>query len=180
MSTCPPERTLRLLGTQAIGEETYLAIEQHVEACSECKATLERLAHRRREPRGDLPDQEQFPRIPGFEIQCELGRGAMGVVYRAIKPGLDRPVALKVLPSAMNVDANTGPRRRWLREARAISSVHHPNILPLYDFGEADRWFFLVLEYIPGGTLKRRLTEPLAARGGRAGGDDRLGGQLRS
>jgi serine/threonine protein kinase len=61
-------------------------------------------------------------------------------------------------------DAGADPRRHWLREARAVSNVRHPNVVPLYDYGEADGWFFLVLEYVPGGTLKQRLTEPLPPR----------------
>jgi eukaryotic-like serine/threonine-protein kinase len=164
MSSCPGEGTLLLLGTDALGDGTYSAIEEHVEGCAQCKAVLERLAHRRRNPTVVLPDLERSPRIDGFEIKSELGRGAMGVVYLAIEPGLDRLVALKVLPGALAPDASTGPRRRWLREARAVSSVPHPNVVPLYDFGEADGCFFLVLEYVPGGTLKKRLTEPLPPR----------------
>jgi len=164
MSSCPEEGTLRLLGTEALGEGSYAAIEQHVEDCPECKAVLERLAHRRRDPTVVLPGLERWPRIPGFEIQSELGRGAMGVVYLAIETGLDRLVALKVLPGALGPDTSTGPRRRWLREARAVSSVRHPNVVPLYDYGEVDEWFFLVLEYVPGGTLKQRLAEPLPPR----------------
>ena len=50
MSSCPGEAALRLLGTDTLGEGTYTAIEQHVEGCPECKAVLERLAHRRRDP----------------------------------------------------------------------------------------------------------------------------------
>jgi serine/threonine protein kinase len=164
MPSCPGEGALRFLGTDALGDGTYAAIEQHVEGCQKCQALLERLAHRRPDLMVDLPDPERWPRIPGFEIQSELGRGAMGVVYLAIETGLDRLVALKILPGAQGPDATTGPRRRWLREARAISSVRHPNVVPLHDYGEADGWFFLVLEFIPGGTLKQRLAEPLPAR----------------
>jgi eukaryotic-like serine/threonine-protein kinase len=87
----------------------------------------------------------------------------MGVVYLAIETGLNRLVALKVLRGALGPDGGAGPRRRWLREARAVSSVRHPNVVPLYRFGEADGWFFLVLEYVSGGTLKQRLAEPLTA-----------------
>jgi hypothetical protein len=105
-----------------------------------------------------------LPRIPGFEIQSELGRGAMGAVYLATETRLNRRVALKILPGAQGPDAGAGPRRRWLREARAVSSVRHPNVVPLYDYGEADGWFFLVLEYVGGGTLKQRLAEPLTPR----------------
>jgi eukaryotic-like serine/threonine-protein kinase len=164
MSSCPGEETLRLLGADVLGDETYAAIEQHVEACPQCKAVLERLADRHPDPTVILPGPERLPRITGFEIRSELDRGGMGVVYLATEKGLDRLVALKILPAAVGPDASTGPRRRWLREARAVSSVRHPNVVPLYDFGEADGWFFLVLEYIPGGTLKKRLTEPLPPR----------------
>jgi serine/threonine protein kinase len=164
MSSCPGEGTLRFLGTDALGDAAYAAIEQHVEGCPACKAVLERLAHRRPDSTAVLPDPERWPRIPGFEIQSVLGRSAMSVVYLAIETGLDRRVALKILPGALGPDASTGPRSRWLREARAISSARHPNVVPLYDYGEADGWFFLVLEYIPGGTLKQRLAEPLAPR----------------
>jgi eukaryotic-like serine/threonine-protein kinase len=164
MSSCPGDGALRMLGTDAIGDATYAAIEHHVEGCPDCKSDLERLAHRHLAPAVVSADPERLPCIPGFEIQSELGRGAMGVVYLAIETGLDRLVALKVLPGSMGADGGAGPRRRWLREARAISSVRHPNVVPLYDFGEADGSFFLVLEFVPGGTLKQRLTEPLPPR----------------
>jgi hypothetical protein len=120
MSSCPGEGTLRFLGTDALGDATCSAIEQHVEGCPECQATLERLARRRPEPASASawPGREGLPRIPGFEIQSELGRGAMGVVYLAIETGLDRLVALKILPGAQGPD--TGSRRRWLREARGV------------------------------------------------------------
>ena len=164
MSSCPGESTLPSIGTDALGDSTYAAIEEHVEGCPECKSVLESLAHRCTDPQPVLPSPRRLPAIPGFEIHYELGRGAMGVVYLATRTGLDRPVALKVLPGAGGPDAIHGARRRWLREARAISSIRHPNVVPLYDYGEADGWFFLVLEYIPGGTLKKRLTQPTPPR----------------
>jgi serine/threonine protein kinase len=87
-----------------------------------------------------------------------------GPIYLATQTKLGRPVALKILPGEVGTDALPLARQCWLREARAVSSTRHPNIVPLYDFGEADGWFFLVLEYIPGGSLKTRLTEPLPPR----------------
>ena len=147
-----------------LGDATFAAIEQHIENCPLCKPILDRLAHELPAVPLILPGPERAPSIPGFAIQHEVGRGAMGVVYLAIEEGLDRLVALKVLPAAVGRDESPGPRRRWLREARAISSVRHPNIVPLYDHGQADGWFYLVLEYVPGGTLKRRLAEPLPPR----------------
>ena len=125
---------------------------------------MERLAQRQPDPPIVAGDPVAFPRIPGFEIVSELGHGAMGIVYRAIETGLDRLVALKIIPGALGSDAGSNIRRHWLREARAISSVRHPNIVQLYDYGEADGCFFLVLEYVPGGSLKQRLVEPLPPR----------------
>jgi serine/threonine protein kinase len=77
---------------------------------------------------------------------------------------VDRPVALRIIPGALGSDAGSHSRRHWLREARAVSRVRHPNIVPLYDYGEADGCYYLVLEYIPGGSLKKRLEGPLPPR----------------
>jgi serine/threonine protein kinase len=164
MSSCPGERTLRLLGDDALGDETYAAIEHHVQGCPECTAVLERLAQRHPEATVDQPEHERFPQIPGFEIRSKLGHGAMGVVYRAIQTGPNRLVALKIITGGFGSDASIHIRRRWLREARAISKVPHPNVVTLYDCGETDGCFFLVLEYITGGSLKDRLAEPLPPR----------------
>lgn len=161
MSSCPGEATLWLLGTNVLGDRTYTEIEQHVEGCAECKDVLQRRLRQQPE-RPFSPDAGGFPTIQGFNIRSELGRGATGVVYLAIETGLDRPVALKILAGAIGSDASFASRRRWLREARAVSRVRHPNVVPLYDFGASDGFFFLVFEYIPGGTLKQRLTGPLA------------------
>ena len=161
MSACPEEASLRMLGGDTLGDATYVAIEQHVEDCPDCKLVLERLAHRRGDDDAPSSDRERLPCIPGFEIQRVLDRGATSVVYLAIERRLNRPVALKVLPGGPGTDESTRPRRRWLRKAQAISSARHPNVVPLYDYGDADGWLFLVLEYVPGGTLKQRLTGPL-------------------
>ena len=161
MSDCPGENALRLLGSDALDESTYILIEEHIKDCTDCKSLLESLARQGTPSPIVLPGPRRPPQIVGFEIQHELGRGSMGVVYLATQTGLGRPVALKILPSAVGIDALTTARRRWLREARAVASLRHPNIVPLFDYGEEDGWFFLVLEYIPGGSLKKRLEGPL-------------------
>jgi hypothetical protein len=164
-SPCPGEEILRSLGTDALDEASFAAVEEHVEGCPDCHTILERLAHRRPGLRLVLPGPERFPRIPGFAVQHELGRGAMGVVYLAVRTGgLGRPVAIKVLRSAAGFGESPAARRRWLREARSVSSIRHPNVVTLYDHGEADGWLYLVLEYVPGGTLKERLGNPLPPR----------------
>ena len=164
MLSCPGENSLRSVGTRALDDPTYVAIEQHVEECPACKERVECLAHACSDLPLLLPGLKQLPSIPGFEVHHELGRGAMGVVYLATQTGLDRPVAVKVLPGAVGPDALPAARRRWLREARAVSSIRHPNVVPLFDYGEENGWYFLVLEYIPGGSLKKRLAEPLLPR----------------
>jgi eukaryotic-like serine/threonine-protein kinase len=164
MPRCPWEGMLPFIGSDGLDDATYAVIERHVESCEICKLALEELVRGLTDRPVLPPGSDRLPRIPGFEIQHELGRGAMGVVYMATQTGLDRKVALKVLASAVGPDGIPTVRRRWLREARAVSSIRHPGVVPLFEYGEEDGWFFLVLEYIPGGSLKKRLAEPLPPR----------------
>ena len=90
-----------------------------------------------------------------YEIQSPLGAGGMGEVYRARDTRLDRDVAIKVLPQHLSADGKF--RERFEREARAISSLKHPNICTLYDIGQQDGVDYLVLEYLEGESLAERL-----------------------
>ena len=90
-----------------------------------------------------------------YRIESLVGEGGMGEVYRAQDTRLGRVVALKVLPSALSQDV--GFRQRFAQEARAISSLSHPNICALYDVGSQDGMDFLVMEYLEGETLAARL-----------------------
>jgi len=90
-----------------------------------------------------------------YEIVCPLGAGGMGEVYRARDTRLGRDVAIKVLPSHLSCDLNV--KARFEREARAISSLNHPNICTLHDIGQQDGVDFLVMEYLEGETLQQRL-----------------------
>ena len=99
-----------------------------------------------------------MPLTPGtklghYEIQNAIGAGGMGEVYRARDTRLDRIVALKILPTHLADRADL--RQRFDREARAISSLNHPNICALYDIGSQNGTDFLVMEYLEG--------EPLSA-----------------
>jgi len=98
--------------------------------------------------------------IGGYEIAEEIGRGGMAVVYRARQPQLDRWVALKVL--SVRGDDDEEFLTRFRREAKAVAALRHPNILTIYDYGEDEGNAYIVMEYVPGGTLKALLTgEPL-------------------
>src|SRR5580700_10404563 len=90
-----------------------------------------------------------------YEIQSPLGAGGMGEVYLARDTRLDRTVAIKILPQ--HLSANLEAKQRLDREARAISSLNHPNICTLHDIGHQDGTDFLVMEYLEGETLADRL-----------------------
>jgi len=94
-------------------------------------------------------------RLGPYELNALLGAGGMGEVYRARDTRLDRTVAIKVLPRAFAADADR--RSRLEREARAISSLSHPNICALYDVGNHEGVEYLVMEHLEGETLARRL-----------------------
>jgi hypothetical protein len=104
------------------------------------------------------PPAESLPeRVGHFRIVERIGRGGMGVVYRAVDERLRRDVALKVLPLAFESD--TARRSRFMREARAASAVAHPNLVTIHEIGEADGRVFIAMELIAGRTLRQRLVE---------------------
>jgi len=98
-------------------------------------------------------------RLGPYEILAPLGAGGMGEVYRARDTRLDRTVAVKILPSHLSSDATL--RHRFEQEARAISSLNHPHICALYDVGHQDGTDFLIMEYLEGETLAKRLEKGL-------------------
>lgn len=88
-----------------------------------------------------------------YEIQSPLGSGGMGEVYRAIQSRLDRQVAIKVLPAEKVADPDR--KQRFVQEAKAASSLNHPNIITIYDIGQAEGVDFISMEYVAGKTLDR-------------------------
>ena len=100
---------------------------------------------------------EPGARLGPYEIQQLVGVGGMGEVYKARDTRLGRTVAIKVLvrTAATRADA----LQRFEREARAVSSLNHPNICTLHDIGHQNGLTFLVMEYLEGKSLAERLTE---------------------
>ncbi|HEV3447663.1 MAG TPA: protein kinase, partial [Gemmataceae bacterium] len=97
-----------------------------------------------------------WPSLPGLELMNVLGSGGMGVVFKAWQATLDRFVAVKFLRDAHCTES--GPRERFLQEARAIARLRHPNLVQVYEFGEVTATGgatqpYLVLEFVSGGSL---------------------------
>jgi eukaryotic-like serine/threonine-protein kinase len=90
-----------------------------------------------------------------YEILAPIGAGGMGEVYRANDTRLDRIVAIKILPE--HLSSNPDFKQRFDREARAISSLSHPYICALHDVGHQDGIDYLVMEFLEGETLDKRL-----------------------
>src|ERR1700757_3069247 len=90
-----------------------------------------------------------------YEILSPLGVGGMGEVYRARDTRLERDVAVKVLPT--NLASDPSLRQRMEREAKAVSKLSHPHICTLHDIGHQDGVDFLVMEFLEGETLEKRL-----------------------
>ena len=102
------------------------------------------------------PDPAAGTEVAGYRIVERAGSGGMGVVYRAEETGLgDRPVALKLLPSALAGDPDF--RARFLREMRVAAAIDHPNIVPIYRAGEDRGLLYLAMRYVHASDLRRVL-----------------------
>jgi tetratricopeptide (TPR) repeat protein len=141
------------------------------EVCGQCPELLPEVRNRwqlMRRLRGDLdalfpPEgsdrsaaEAALPQVPGYRVEGLLGRGGMGVVFRAWHHRLNRPVALKM----MLAGPYAGPRERerFQREAEAAAGLRHPNVVQVHDVGEADGRPYFTMELVDGGSLAQTLT----------------------
>ncbi len=158
-------------------------LETHLESCNACRdafvgiagdwslagrinvaaiganthAVLAGVLHRPGDPPVSLrPEVEPIapPDIPGLVDWQEIGRGGMGVVFRARQVALERVVAVKVLSSSV---LSPSARARAIREGLTLARLRHPNIVAIFGSGEADGLPFLVMEFVEGGSLQQRL-----------------------
>jgi predicted Ser/Thr protein kinase len=175
---CPPEGVITRLDDEPDAMPTEILA--HVAACPSCQRKLELtngpLSFRglsSRTPHADDPNPWFLDRmkaavrytvtgrpdpgltVPGYEIEAEVARGGMGVVYRARDTTVGRTVAVKMLPP----EAAPDPDRlaRFLTEAKALAALQHPNVVQLFHAGEAAGRPFLVMEFVTGGTLRQSL-----------------------
>src|SRR5881275_2130587 len=93
--------------------------------------------------------------FPQLEILGLLGSGGMGAVYKARQRGLERMVALKILPPEISRDANF--LERFAREARALAQLSHPNIVTIFDLGKSGPLYYFLMEFVDGVNLRQLL-----------------------
>lgn len=126
--------------------------------CPACDVPLEVSQVDGERPAGFAVDEPVGRNIGGCHIQSVLGRGSMGAVYRALHLGLQRDVAVKMLP----VTAQNRPiLKRLVFEARTIAKLEHPNIVQVYDVGIQAPYLFIVMQLIKGATLAERIRQGL-------------------
>jgi serine/threonine protein kinase len=106
-------------------------------------------------PLPTLPPEQIAPHFPQLEILACLGRGGMGVVYKARQKTLNRFVALKLLAPERVQDPKFA--ERFTREAQALAALNHPNIVTIHDFGQAGGFYFLIMEFVDGLNLRQLL-----------------------
>ncbi len=102
------------------------------------------------------------PKFPQLEILGLVGQGGMGAVYQARQRQLDRLVALKILPAQVSHDPAFA--ERFMREARALARLNQPNIVTVYDFGQADGFYYFLME-VCAESQSQRLTQPREVMG---------------
>src|SRR5205814_1498792 len=163
---CPTAAALRAFHLGDLPEASLDAVADHVAGCPTCETTL---SHIEADPdplvrafrnlpavRPEEPATHEGPRRIGhYELAEVVGRGGMGVVYKAWQPDLGRFVAVKLLRAGWA--ATPDEVARFRREAELLGRVRHPNLVEVYDAGAEDGVPYLVLEFVPGGSLERWL-----------------------
>jgi hypothetical protein len=155
---------------QSLAENEAERLEEHFAACAGCRRLLFEYADAFVEARTRIPDQaehadpreepDEGSRIGRYVLLRRLGAGAMGVVFLAHDPSMERQVALKLVAASGTGDSSSPARSRLLREARALARLTHPNVVAAYDVGTHEGRVFVAMEYVEGITLDRWLATP--------------------
>ncbi|HEY3448990.1 MAG TPA: tetratricopeptide repeat protein [Myxococcales bacterium] len=154
---CPAEETLLAFASGSLAPDALETTVEHLDGCPQCRQLAAMLSRAESPAPPPAPPGEGAPQRLGRHLLLDvLGSGAMGVVYRAYDPQLDRKVALKLLRQDRQPD---GAERRahLLREAQAMARVAHPNVIAVHDVGEHGGDIFLAMELVEGPTLRKWL-----------------------
>jgi tetratricopeptide (TPR) repeat protein len=160
---CPDENALSNFYGGLLPEEQRMEILAHVEGCADCQRALAAAADTgtASDSAHELTDGgarlSRGATLARYVVLERIGHGAMGVVYAAYDPELDRQVALKLLRPRGRQPEEL--RRRLLREAQALARLSHPNVVAVHDVGTAGDAVFLALELVEGTSLEPWLTE---------------------
>jgi serine/threonine protein kinase/tetratricopeptide (TPR) repeat protein len=158
MSACPEDETLLAMIEGRVRGEALSALDSHLDACASCRAAVAMLGSGPRPRERALARGEALGR---FLVIEPVGEGAMGVVYAAFDPELERKVALKVL-HAERGDAKA--RARLVREAQAMARLSHPNVVTVYDVGVDADAVYVAMELVQGASLRAWLETPRTPR----------------
>jgi tetratricopeptide (TPR) repeat protein len=168
---CPSENSLLDFVAGDASPDATAALETHFDDCAMCRRVVADAAKQLRSttlPReaasGGTPaaDLERLTRGDGLDrylILERVGAGAMGVVYAAYDPRLDRRVALKLLRPSVAAKGKDKAQLRLLQEARAVAQLSDPHVVSVYDAGTVDGHVYVAMEYVEGTTLKAYLAE---------------------
>lgn len=129
--------------------------QEYLERFPQHKTVVENVFKEQDKPRSAFtpPTVDQLAKLfPGLQILELIGAGGMGAVYKARQEGLDRVVALKILPDEFSHDVKFA--LRFTREARTLAKLNHPNIVSVYEFGNVDQTYYFLMEYVEGSTLR--------------------------
>ena len=151
VTTNLPARDTNRRGETSVADESALTIDTHSPTPSFESAQTGPLDERA--PKAKRP----VPKVPGYEIVGTLGRGGMGVVYKARQLGLERLVALKMIIGGSA--ASDQAVRRFLVEAQAVARFQHPGIVQIYEVGEFETLPYFSLEFVDGGTLSEKVAK---------------------
>ncbi|MBA3454387.1 MAG: serine/threonine protein kinase [Deltaproteobacteria bacterium] len=155
---CPDETEIAEFVSRALAVGAAAQIESHIGDCDDCRNLVFALASSGTDPGAAM----EIERVGRFEVIGVIGQGAMGIVYRARDPELDRLVAVKIRRGAHLLDVEGEDRLR--REAQALARLTHPNVVAVYETGRHDRSAYVAMEYVDGVTLDAWLSTPRKQR----------------
>ncbi|MGE0548448.1 MAG: protein kinase [Kofleriaceae bacterium] len=153
---CPADAELAHFVDGTLSADARSSIEEHLDACRSCRQAVSAAA--RRGPRSSAElSVRAGDQVGRYQLIAPLGAGAMGVVFEAHDPELDRRVAIKLLPASVAADRQSARQQRLAREARALARISHPNVVPVFDVATAGDRLFVAMELVEGETLRAHI-----------------------